>query len=807
MATSLIVAVIWILVISGFAVSNVYGETTITVDDSGGANYTSIQDAVNNANDGDTILVYTGTYTENVDVKKRLIIKSESGNPDDTIVQAADPDDHVFYVTADNVTISGFGVTGANSIGKDGIHLEGVTECDVINNIVSNNRNGIYLLDSRTNTLRDTTVHSNDNYGIFLVKSGNNNLSNNTVHSNNNYGITLDTSNDNNLSDNTVHSNNKHGIALVDASSHNRMRNNRIFNNTYNFGVSSGTTNDIDTSNTVDGKQIYYLVGVSDATIDSSSNAGTVCCINCQNISIKDLTLKNNVYGICLHNTIDSNLDNITVSNNRYGIDIWDSDHNNLSNNTANANEWEGIILRHSRYNTLNNNNVFKNKVGINVMHSSQYNELSNNTASNNSVGIEQALSDNNNLTGNVISRNRCGIFLYKCNKNEITGNTLDSNSDCGIYLRYSDDNDLSNNTVSSSLLGIHLVDYSRNNTLKDNFLSNNSEGIKVADDSDSHIHNNEISDGDILQTPSYDPFFGSSPLNREVIDRHGKLPPLETEEQKQNWSDSLEELGKRVITGTNGRAGLFPNYMYPNGKVLSCGENSLGYFVVVFYKNLTIEKQLIYEIYTIIDENARDMGIQEVPVEFESAVFRYDGGYIDVLATLKEKQQIPLEEYMNRESASYRPDVIATYGKLPEIETEEQCWEWFHRDTPSIMHGSRDRMDPYFTDGILVSCGPDVDGYIEVTVYENLTIKKQPIMDEIYGIIDEEAKKIGIHEVPVVFFKGEFVRLDPGLLVEDSNDDATLPGETSDEAVPGFGLLGVLISFFGGWLFRRKRV
>ena len=625
-ATKLIVTVIWILVISGFAVSNAYGETTITVDDSGGANYTSIQDAVNNANDGDTILVYTGTYTENVDVKKRLIIKSDSGNPDDTIVQAADPDDHVFHVTADNVIISGFGVTGANNYG---IRLEGVEECAIINNIASDNR---------------------------------------------------------------------------------------------------------------------------------------------------------------------------------YGIGIEDSDHNDLNNNTANANEWNGIILRHSRYNTLNNNNVSKNRVGIYV-HSSQYNELSNNNASNNSVGIEQALSDNNKLKGNIASKNRCGIFLYKCNKNEITGNTLNSNGDCGIYLRYSDDNDLSNNTVCSSRLGIHLVDYSRNNTLKDNFLSNNSEGIKAAGNSDNQIYNNEVSDGDILQTPSYDPFFGSSPLDREVIDRHGKLPPLETEEQKQNWSDSLEELGKSVITGTNGRTGLFPNYMYPNGKVLSCGENSLGYFVVVFYKNLTIEKQLIYEIYTIIDENARDMGIQEIPVEFESAVFRYDGGYVDVLATLKEKQKIPLEEYMNRESASYRPDIIATYGKLPEIETEEQCWKWFHRDTPAIMHGSRDRMDPYFTDGILVSCGPYIDGYIEVTVYENLTIEKQPIMDEIYGIIDEEAKKIGIHEVPVVFFKGEFVRLDPGLLIEDSNDDAALPGETSDEAVPGFGLLGVLISFFGGWLFRRTRV
>lgn len=40
---------------------------TITVDDEPDSDYTSIQSAVNNANDGDTILIYLGTYVENVD--------------------------------------------------------------------------------------------------------------------------------------------------------------------------------------------------------------------------------------------------------------------------------------------------------------------------------------------------------------------------------------------------------------------------------------------------------------------------------------------------------------------------------------------------------------------------------------------------------------------------------------------------------------------------------------------------------------------------------------------------------------------
>jgi hypothetical protein len=58
--------------------------------------------------------------------------------------------------------------------------------------------------------------------------------------------------------------------------------------NRNNFGVYGLFDNDIDTSNLVDGKPIYYLVSASGTVIDSSSNAGTVYCINCDNVTIKD---------------------------------------------------------------------------------------------------------------------------------------------------------------------------------------------------------------------------------------------------------------------------------------------------------------------------------------------------------------------------------------------------------------------------------------------------------------------------------------------------------------------------------------
>jgi hypothetical protein len=99
------------------------GARTIYVPD----NHAKIQWAVDNASAGDTIIVYPGTYTENVKVNKdHLTIRSENG-AELTIVQAANSDDHVFEITASSVNISGFTVTDATATGKAGIYLSSGT--------------------------------------------------------------------------------------------------------------------------------------------------------------------------------------------------------------------------------------------------------------------------------------------------------------------------------------------------------------------------------------------------------------------------------------------------------------------------------------------------------------------------------------------------------------------------------------------------------------------------------------------------------------------------------------------------------
>ena len=135
-------------VLSAFVGVSMASAKTIYVPD----NYAKIQWAVDNASVGDTIVVRDGVYVENIDINKSLTINSENGSAN-CVVQAADSKDHVFYVTADNVTISGFTATGTTHILKAGIYLYNSNNCRIENVNASNNYYGISLWYSNNNTI------------------------------------------------------------------------------------------------------------------------------------------------------------------------------------------------------------------------------------------------------------------------------------------------------------------------------------------------------------------------------------------------------------------------------------------------------------------------------------------------------------------------------------------------------------------------------------------------------------------------------------------------------------------------------
>ena len=485
--------------------SGVGAASMITVDDSGGADYTSIQEAINAAYENDTIYVFNGTYCESVHVHKRVTLIGEGA--DVVTVRAASSLDDVFKVDTDWVNITGFTVSGGNA----GIDLDEVHHCNISYNIVLNSTGsyygGIRLSDSSDNILLGNTANNNscgislsdssdnilrcNNCSIWLTYySGRNTLTYNNC-SNNGYGIRLDHSSSNNILVGNTANNNGCGISLDDSGG-NTLTNNLMAGNGWNFRITgdgdSHFNNEIDTTNIVDGKTVCYIKSASDMTFNSTTNAdaGIIYCIQCNNITIRDLTLTNNGAGVLFWETYNSEIEDVNVSNNCYGIYLGYSDGNTVKNNTA-FDTSVGIRLSHSSDNIITDNNASNGHIGIGVKDYSNCNTLENNIGSGNGFcGIFLERSSNNMLTGNIISNNDYGIFLVgSCNS--ITGNTASHNNDYGIWVTSNSNtlyhNNLINNNISNAYDEcINTWDSGSEGNYYSNYAGNDPDGDGIGD-------------------------------------------------------------------------------------------------------------------------------------------------------------------------------------------------------------------------------------------------------------------------------------------------------------------------------------
>jgi len=208
-----IVAVAFILAV--ICTCSAVSAANLKVDPEADGGYTTIQAAVDAANDGDTIFVSQGTYNENIKINKQVRIWSDSRNPENTIVKAADPAESAVEITADRVTFSGFGVEDSE---KAGILLTGVNNCYINNNLARNSEYGILLQDAETNNINGNTMTLNE-VGIRLEGSNSNMIQNNLIAYNYGFGISLEESSKNviynnyfknaeNVEENTVNADN-----------------------------------------------------------------------------------------------------------------------------------------------------------------------------------------------------------------------------------------------------------------------------------------------------------------------------------------------------------------------------------------------------------------------------------------------------------------------------------------------------------------------------------------------------------------------------------------------------------------------
>ena len=302
----------------------------ITVPD----DYPTIQGAINAANEGDTIFVRSGVYFENVYINKSLSLIGEDRNTtiiDGSLSEVKYQPTVLIESNCKFVSLSNFTIRGS----KDnwGIYVMGgwalsgsehYNRRTITNNIVMNNSGGIIVQDCYRCTLVGNIVRNNQYEGIAIFVSS----------------------------------------RII-------MRNNTIHHNKYNFGIVPLALggldfyiHDIDFSNKIDGKSIYYLINERKLIVSPQtfSDVGYLALVNSSEVTVDSTDLNGLLLAFTDYSTITHN----TIHNGYTGIWLHASNNNQIVKNNITANIY-GLYISWSKNNTFKENNVSMNSANFDI--------------------------------------------------------------------------------------------------------------------------------------------------------------------------------------------------------------------------------------------------------------------------------------------------------------------------------------------------------------------------------------------------------------------------------------------------------
>jgi len=278
-------------------------------------------------------------------------------------------------VFCNGIVIDGAGYTLQGDGSLTGIWLQEKSNVEIRNLHIRNFRTGIFL------------IYGWSQDGCTYVT-----VSGNTI-TDNEYGIRFSMfTHRNSVLDNVI-ANNTYGIHITH-SPENTFRNNQLTNNVYNLWISCETCvpmshfiNDIDASNTINGKPIIYWVDEQDKTVPS--DVGYVGLVNCENITVQDQNISGNSQGILMVATSNSLITSNNLASNDYGVVLfapyeqcignkitdnnitgsgkdgmnsWNSEDSVITGNIITGSQENGINFFDSRGAVISENTLFDNK-------------------------------------------------------------------------------------------------------------------------------------------------------------------------------------------------------------------------------------------------------------------------------------------------------------------------------------------------------------------------------------------------------------------------------------------------------------
>ena len=312
---------ILLIVTSSFAgVSNtiekssilILGGNILYVGGSGPGNYSKIQDAIDDAFDGDTVFVFNGTYNESVIVDKTLSIIGE--NKSSTIIDGTYKE-FVIHLIVDHIYVHNFTIRNSGGYMHDaGMKLDSennlITEC-----IFYRTKTGIYVNHTTNNEINNCTFHTNGE-GIYL-KSSQGSKIRDCFFCHNGIALNLGNSDEIKINGCYAHTN---GIAF-------------FFNNSSN------------------------IESIGCAVYDNNDNQGGFFIKYCSNINISDCNVYHNGFGIKISNsstiyTLNCNL----FWNTHSALNIQNSEDIIIEQCDFSENLRFGIHVKNSNFRLINNN-------------------------------------------------------------------------------------------------------------------------------------------------------------------------------------------------------------------------------------------------------------------------------------------------------------------------------------------------------------------------------------------------------------------------------------------------------------------
>ncbi len=406
--------------------------------------FNSIQEAMDAALPGEIVEVQDGTYQETVTIQKPL-----------NLMGAGDPNILGLIIYADDCNVTGFDCAQ----GSSGLQIYG-SQVNVMDVTVTDAATGVLLSQSQDSCLTNVTVKGSMIQGLRL-----------------------------------------------NSSEFCTLRNVVISDTPRGFTVTGSDPNDyrhdIDQSNTVDGKAIYYLTGVVDQVIAAPlADPACLYLVDCEDVVAFRLSLSGNGKGICLVNSSHCTVRMVNVSDCDDGISLENASDNALISNTVSDCD-NGITLDNASEVHMQSNACLNNQINFTCTASDLSTYLTHEIDMSNTVDGKAICylvdDDHETLDGDEIeigclyaidckdltvsnqtlSHNGYGAVLLGCSEVSLDQLVLTDNVAAGLWMEECSEVEVTNAVVSHNSNGIEMT-YNEGIVIDHAWISYNDTGVRT---------------------------------------------------------------------------------------------------------------------------------------------------------------------------------------------------------------------------------------------------------------------------------------------------------------------------------------